>query len=101
MGASNPHPHGQIWAGAALPNEAAREDASNARYLPSHGRPLLLDYAAQEAGGPRVVDENDDWLVVVPFWATWPFETCSSPERPPARLPDLDDRPARHPGRRP
>ena len=24
MGASNPHPHGQIWAGTALPNEATR-----------------------------------------------------------------------------
>ena len=26
MGCSNPHPHGQIWASSALPNEPARED---------------------------------------------------------------------------
>ena len=75
MGASNPHPHGQIWAGSALPHEAAREDATQRAYLGEHGRRLLLDYATQEAGGPRVVVEDDDWLVVVPFWAAWPYET--------------------------
>ncbi len=49
-----------------------------------------LDYAAQESGGPRVVVETAEWLVVVPFWAAWPFETLVVPRRPAARLPDLD-----------
>jgi len=89
MGASNPHPHGQIWAGTALPVEAAREEASQRRHHERTGRRLLLDYAAQEAGGPRVVIENDHWLVVVPFWATWPFETMILPKAPAGRLPDL------------
>ena len=90
MGASNPHPHGQIWAGDALPREAVREDSSQKRYHEAHGRALLLDYAAQEGGGPRVLAEDDDWLVVVPFWATWPFETLVIPRRPVGRVPDLD-----------
>jgi len=30
-GASNPHPHGQIWAGDALPREAMKEDATQRR----------------------------------------------------------------------
>ena len=89
MGASNPHPHGQIWAGSALPREAAREDSTQRRYVEVHGRPLLLDYAGQETGGPRVVLENDDWLVVVPFWAAWPFETLLTSKRHVARLPEL------------
>ena len=55
------------------------------------GGRLLLDYVAQEAGGPRVVLENDDWLVVVPFWATWPFEVLLVARAPTRRLPDLDD----------
>ncbi len=92
MGASNPHPHGQIWAGTALPVEAAREDAAQRRYWEHNGRSLLLDYAAQESGGPRVVVENDDWIVVVPFWAVWPFETLVIAKDPIERLPDLDDR---------
>jgi len=90
MGASNPHPHGQIWAGTALPVEAARERATQAAYLAKTGHRLLLDYVAQESGGPRVVVESDEWLVVVPFWAKWPFETLLIPKRPAARLPELD-----------
>jgi UDPglucose--hexose-1-phosphate uridylyltransferase len=89
MGASNPHPHGQIWAGSALPVEAAREDATQRRHFNDTGRRLLLDYAGQEAGGERVVVENDDWLIVVPFWAVWPFETLIIPKAPVGRLPEL------------
>ncbi len=92
MGASNPHPHGQIWAGTALPVQAGREDAGQRRYRESTGRPLLLDYVDQERGGPRVVVENDDWLVVVPFWAIWPFETLIVARGAVQRLADLDPR---------
>ena len=89
MGATNPHPHGQIWAGTALPVQAVREDATQRRHLEATGRRLLLDYVDQEHDGPRVVVENDDWLVVVPFWAAWPFETLVVAEAPdgPARRP--------------
>jgi UDPglucose--hexose-1-phosphate uridylyltransferase len=89
MGASNPHPHGQIWAGTALPREASREDRTQRAHLEAHGRPMLLDYAGQEAGGPRVVAENDDWLALVPFWAAWPFETLLLPRRRVTRLAGL------------
>src|SRR5262249_21690510 len=91
MGASNPHPHGQIWAGAALPVEASLEQAQQACRYEATGRPLLLDYAAAEAGGPRVVAESPGWLVVVPFWAAWPFETLVLPTVHAPRLADLDD----------
>ena len=93
MGCSNPHPHGQIWAGDFLPNEIAKEDASQREYFQRHGSTLLGDYAAREAkSGERVIVENDDWLVVVPFWATWPFETLLLPREPVRRLPDLNDK---------
>jgi UDPglucose--hexose-1-phosphate uridylyltransferase len=90
MGASNPHPHGQIWAGSALPVDAAREDSTQQAYLQEHGHRMLLDYVAQESGGPRVVDEDDEWLVVVPFWASWPYETLLVAKRAVERLPDID-----------
>ncbi|MDO8483935.1 MAG: UDP-glucose--hexose-1-phosphate uridylyltransferase [Candidatus Limnocylindrales bacterium] len=92
MGASNPHPHGQIWAGTALPGEGAREDASQRAHLAATGDRLLLDYVDHESAGPRVVAETDDWLAVVPFWAAWPFETLLIPKRPAARLSELDER---------
>jgi UDPglucose--hexose-1-phosphate uridylyltransferase len=90
MGASNPHPHGQIWAGTALPHDAEREDRSQRAHEAKHGRPLLLDYVDQETRGPRVVVENDDWLAVVPFWASWPYETLLMARSATRRLPDLD-----------
>jgi UDPglucose--hexose-1-phosphate uridylyltransferase len=94
MGASNPHPHGQVWAGTALPRDPAREDASQRRHLLATGRRLLLDCVAQESAGPRAVVENEDWLAVVPFWGVWPFETLLVAKRPVERLPQLTD-PAR------
>ncbi len=90
MGASNPHPHGQVWAGNWLPNSIAAEDRQQLAYHAKHGSHLLTDYAAQESQlGERVVVENEHWLVVVPYWAVWPFETLLLPRRPVLRLPDL------------
>ncbi len=90
MGCSNPHPHGQIWAGSALPNDPAKEDRRQRAYLAEHGAALLMDYVELEAvEEERVVVEEDDWLVVVPHWAVWPFETLVLPRRPVLRLPDL------------
>lgn len=90
MGCSNPHPHGQIWALDALPNEAAQEDRAQAAWLARHGRALLVDYAQSElAQGERLVIANDHWLAVVPFWAFWPFELLLLPRRHVLRLPDL------------
>lgn len=92
MGASNPHPHGQVWAGDALPNEPAQEDANQRAYFAEHGAPLLVRYAELEKNlGERVALENDAWLVVVPYWAVWPFETMVLPRRHVLRLPDLTD----------
>ena len=92
MGCSNPHPHGQIWALEALPNEPAAEERSQKQYYAEHQTPLLLDYLTVELeSGERIVAENEDWLVVVPYWAVWPFETLLVPRRHVQRLPDLSD----------
>ncbi len=91
MGASNPHPHGQVWASSSVPTTAAAEDANQRAYFERHGSRLLGDYAALEAAsGERTVAEADGWLAVVPFWARWPFETLVVPRFPVPRLADLD-----------
>ena len=90
MGASSPHPHGQIWAGSAVPVEIEAEDAAQRRYLEEHGRSLLVDYTRQETEiDDRVVVESDAWLAVVPYWAVWPFETLLLPRHPVRRLHEL------------
>jgi UDPglucose--hexose-1-phosphate uridylyltransferase len=91
MGCSNPHPHGQIWAGDFMPEEPAKEDLSQREYFSEHGSPFLLDYAAAELRDrSRIVVEGEHWFAVVPFWALWPFETLLLPKRDHvARLTDL------------
>jgi UDPglucose--hexose-1-phosphate uridylyltransferase len=92
MGCSDPHPHGQVWAGDALPNEPAKEERLQRAYQDEHDSVLLLDYAALEAERrERMVVENEHWLAVVPYWAVWPFETLLLPRRHVLHLPDLDD----------
>lgn len=90
MGCSNPHPHGQVWACDFMPHEAAAEDAHQRGYAEVHGRALLADYAAREAAsGRRVVEMTAHWMAVVPYWATWPFETLLLPRFDVQRLPQL------------
>ncbi len=82
MGASNPHPHGQIWASSGLPNEPAKELAAQAAYRAAHGSCLLCDYLRlEQEAGERIVLRNDHFTVLVPFWAIWPFETMVLPHR--------------------
>jgi UDPglucose--hexose-1-phosphate uridylyltransferase len=82
MGASNPHPHGQIWATHHLPNELEKETNRQIEYFLKFGRPLLVDYLDKELErGERIVFANDDFCVLVPFWAIWPFETMILPRR--------------------
>jgi UDPglucose--hexose-1-phosphate uridylyltransferase len=80
MGASNPHPHCQVWATASIPQEPAKELLAQQSYLKSHGSCLLCDcLLLEEQQELRLVWKNRDFLALVPFWAVWPFEVliCS------------------------
>ncbi|UOQ67554.1 UDP-glucose--hexose-1-phosphate uridylyltransferase [Hymenobacter volaticus] len=92
MGASNPHPHGQIWAQRTVPVEPAKETVQQAAYFAEHGRSLLTDYLAIEVKEQtRVVLENEHFVVVVPYWAVWPFETLLVPRRHVQDITQLTD----------
>uniref|UniRef100_A0A6I8P449 Galactose-1-phosphate uridylyltransferase n=1 Tax=Ornithorhynchus anatinus TaxID=9258 RepID=A0A6I8P449_ORNAN len=80
----------QVWASSFLPDVPRREDGNQREYLRRHGEPLLLAYGRQEARRKeRLVLANDDWLVLVPYWAVWPFQTLLLPRRHVLRLQDL------------
>ncbi|MGV3504901.1 MAG: UDP-glucose--hexose-1-phosphate uridylyltransferase [Adhaeribacter sp.] len=82
MGASNPHPHGQIWAQSAVPVEPAKETTQQQAWFEHKGRSLLADYLELELQEKqRLVLETVHFVVVVPFWAVWPFETLVIPRR--------------------
>jgi UDPglucose--hexose-1-phosphate uridylyltransferase len=92
MGASNPHPHGQVWASRSLPNEAVVEQAGQEAYLREHGCCLLCAYREMEiARGERIVATNATFVALVPFWAVWPFEVMILPVRHVADLAAMTD----------
>ena len=92
MGCSNPHPHGQVWAQHTVPGEPAKEGRQQLAYFEEHGRTLLTDYLAIErAEQSRLVLENEHWVALVPFWASWPFETLLLPRRAVQDLTQLTD----------
>lgn len=90
MGASNPHPHGQIWATRHVPNEPAREGARQEAHRVATGRCLLCEVVRLETmTAERVVLENQHFVAIVPFWAVWPFETLVLGRRHARSLLDL------------
>jgi UDPglucose--hexose-1-phosphate uridylyltransferase len=92
MGASNPHPHCQIWATQNEPNEIVKESARQRDYSAARQSCLLCDYLALELEKrERIVCENDGFVALVPFWATWPFETMLLPRRHMVALDEFDE----------
>ena len=90
MGASNPHPHCQIWSTDYVPDEPAAETAAQREHHDRTGRCLLCDYlAAESAGRTRVIFENDHFVVLVPWWAVWPFEVLIVSRAHRAALPQF------------
>lgn len=90
MGCSNPHPHCQIWSSSFLPNEPRIKEIHLKEYYNKYGRAMLNDYVERELGKrERIVIENPDWLVVVPYWAAWPFETMLISRNNNRRIDDL------------
>jgi UDPglucose--hexose-1-phosphate uridylyltransferase len=83
MGCSNPHPHGQIWAQESVPVEPSKEQEYQLRHFHKSSSNLLLDYLQLELQKKeRIVAENESFLLLVPFWALWPYETMIIPKRP-------------------
>jgi UDPglucose--hexose-1-phosphate uridylyltransferase len=92
MGASNPHPHCQIWASSSIPTEVAAEQREQARWRAARGSCLLCDYLALEReAGERLVCENESFAALVPFWAVWPFETMIVGKRHVTGMDEFDE----------
>lgn len=92
MGCSNPHPHGQIWSQNAVPTEPAKEQEKQQAYFDKHGRTLLGDYLKRELQfKERILVENNHFVALVPFWATWPFETMILSKKPASDISELTE----------
>jgi UDPglucose--hexose-1-phosphate uridylyltransferase len=91
MGASNPHPHCQIWATSSIPQAPARELSAQQNYFQKNGSCLVCDYLKLEGTEKsRIVYSNDGFVAVVPFWAVWPFEVLVCSRRHMGTLPEFN-----------
>ena len=91
MGCSNPHPHGQIWSQSSLPNEVVKKNTNELNYFLDQQSSLLKDYLNQELKEKeRIIYENKNCVVLVPFWAIWPFETMIIPKKHQQNISTLD-----------
>jgi UDPglucose--hexose-1-phosphate uridylyltransferase len=92
MGCSNPHPHGQIWTQSSLPNEVVKKDINQRNYFSENKKSLLGSYITQELEAKeRIIFENNSFVVLVPFWAVWPFETMIAPKIHQTSISDLSE----------
>jgi UDPglucose--hexose-1-phosphate uridylyltransferase len=92
MGCSTPHPHGQIWSQSTLPNEVDKKDQQQRAYFNKNKSSLLGDYLKQELEtNERMIYQNDDFVVLTPFWALWPFETMIIPKQQHANITNISE----------
>lgn len=92
MGCSNPHPHGQIWSQSTLPNEVDKKNTQQLKYFKEKNRSIVGDYIAQELDKKeRIIFENDAFVVLVPFWAVWPFEAMIAPKKHQTNILEMSD----------
>jgi UDPglucose--hexose-1-phosphate uridylyltransferase len=92
MGASNPHPHCQVWATEHVPDQPAKETRSLAEHRERHAHCLLCDYLAlEQQARERIVFESQHFVALVPFWAVWPFEVMLVARRHCPNLCGLED----------
>ena len=91
MGCSNPHPHSQVWATEHIPNEPSKELERQKDYFNQNNRTLLSDYLTEEhKRRERILFSNDHFMVLVPYWAIWPFETMIVARRNVSYLSELN-----------
>ncbi len=90
MGCSNPHPHCQIWVEDSMPVEPAKEAKQIEEYRNRTGKCILCEYISLELKEKdRLVFETERFVVVVPFWAVWPFEVMVVPKNHASSLVDM------------
>ena len=82
IGVSNPHPHGQIYATAFIPRTVLQELFASAKYHRDHNECIFCNYRyAEMKEKSRIVLENDSFVLFVPYFARYSYETQLIPKR--------------------
>jgi UDPglucose--hexose-1-phosphate uridylyltransferase len=92
IGVSNPHPHGQIYATGFIPRIVQRELDSAVSYHKEKNSCIFCDLVKHElTNKDRIILENEHFVVFIPFFARFVYETYLMPKRHVARITDLTE----------
>jgi len=82
VGASLPHPHGQIYAFPFLPKRIRAKIEAMNKWYEEKKKCLICEIVENEVKKrERVVYETDSFVALVPFYARFPFEVHIYPKR--------------------
>jgi len=86
-GASLSHPHSQIIPMPFVPPSITEEMLA----IEEIGHCPFCDIVKQESGGSRVISENEDWIVIAPYYSKTPFEMCILPKNHISNITEVKD----------
>jgi len=89
VGASNMHPHGQVYAYPFVTDIGQKMRRSQSVYTQQHNSGLLSDFLADPQGAANVIERSEHCSVIVPFCARFSYETWVIPHRQVATVNDL------------
>lgn len=92
VGVTMPHPHGQIYGYSVIPKKIELEMASSKEHYENTNHCLVCDMLADEKkAGDRVIFENDDFIVFLPFWCEYPYGIYIAAKRHVQNLTELTE----------
>jgi len=92
VGVTMPHPHGQIYGYPFIPKKIELETESCREFYKEQGRCLICTMnETEKAFGKRVIFENDEFIVYLPFFSEYPYGVYISSKRHTGSLADFTD----------
>ena len=74
VGVTMPHPHGQIYGYSVIPKKIELETEAFLEHKEKTGHCLMCDMLEDEKkAGSRIIFENDDFVVFLPFFCEYPY----------------------------
>ncbi|MGQ4833622.1 MAG: galactose-1-phosphate uridylyltransferase [Candidatus Asgardarchaeia archaeon] len=83
IGVTLDHPHGQIYAFPYVPPLIEKELRSSKSFFERHGNCLFCEIISwvKQKRSELIIYENQDFIILMPYWAHLPLETHVYPKR--------------------
>ncbi len=93
VGTTMPHPHGQIYAYSKMPLRMKLELKNSKDFFEEKGKNIYDQIIEEERNFfERIIFENDSFIVLIPFFANYPFETYIIAKGDVASFEDFDEK---------